>query len=119
MKTDIVTINRFERPLWTVRIVREGDSYGRNDCLVHDKSDPMVEFYDATADTTKFGPRGQFVSRYYVSTFMSCRSGLDLCGHVPAWTLPAWHVRDVQSWLRRTLVASDSGGFNVWSEGTT
>ena len=30
---------------WTVRVVREGDSYGLNMMLVHDGK-PMVEFYD-------------------------------------------------------------------------
>ena len=78
---------------FTVRIVREGDRYGLDDCLTHDESGPMAEFYDATyAGDERFSPHGQFVSRYYVSTLMESQHrgrGLDLCGYVPAWTIDA------------------------------
>jgi hypothetical protein len=49
-----------------------GDSYGRNDCLVNDGLDTMVEIYD-----TRYG---QFVSRYYAFTIktMSDNEGLDI-----------------------------------------
>jgi len=75
---------------FTVRIVREGDGYGRDDCLTHDEADPLVEFYDASQDSSKFGLRGQFVSRYYLSTLLEPPTdrGLGLEGSVPAWTIP-------------------------------
>lgn len=51
-----------------VRVVFTGDRYGRLDCVVHDKEDALVEFYDASiADT----PRGYFVSRYYLETLIA------------------------------------------------
>ena len=76
---------------WTARLVETGDRYGLNDCLVHDDDEPLIEFYDLRF-TENFGPRGQFVSRYYLSTFLdviAAGSGLDLDGGIPAWTLDA------------------------------
>ena len=29
-----------------VRVVFKGEHYGREDCLTHDKADPLIEFYD-------------------------------------------------------------------------
>lgn len=52
---------------YNVRLVREGDRHGRNDCLTHDRADPLVEFY-AVSDGAGAGPRGYFVSSYYAST---------------------------------------------------
>ena len=31
---------------WTIRIVEEGDKYGRDDCLTYEKEEPVIEFYD-------------------------------------------------------------------------
>jgi hypothetical protein len=80
---------------WRVRLVREGDAYGQRDCLTHGEAEPLVELYAAAADPEKFGPRGQFVSRYYLSSFVGFDrhstgerfSGINLDGGVPAWTL--------------------------------
>lgn len=100
---------------FNVRIVRIGDRYGRDDCLTHgeDKDDnsPLVEFYDLS-HTAKFGPRGQFVSRYYVSTLLGrdeyvCNKGmeaemgigLNLEGGVAAWSIDADAMDVVRSWL--------------------
>ena len=91
-----------EGKVFLVKIVRQGETYGRNDCLVNDSVDPdgkpygaMVEFYDYTNpnfDPT-FPARGQFVSRYYASTLLDedrCQTaGIDLDGGVPAWSLDA------------------------------
>jgi hypothetical protein len=91
---------RFGR--WNVRLVNEGDRYGRDDCLTHDKSEPMVEFYDRRY-VDKFGPRGQFVSRYYLSTLTDDRghlaNGLCLDGGVPAWSVNAHDMAQVLAWL--------------------
>lgn len=51
-----------------VRVVFQGDSYGRLDCLVHEKEDALVEFYDASIEDT---PRGYFVSRYDLETLIA------------------------------------------------
>lgn len=56
---------------FNVRIVARGDGYGVNDSVVHDHDDPLVEFYDSKADARKFGKRGQFVSRYYITTLLT------------------------------------------------
>ena len=74
---------------WRVRLVREGEA------------EPLVEFYDA-ADPEKFGPRGQFVSRYYLSSFVGSDrysrgprfGGINLDGGVRAWTLTAKQHRE-------------------------
>lgn len=82
---------------FNVRLVRCGDRYGRNDCLVHDQVDPLVEFWDATyEDDPRFSPGlGQFTSRYYLSTLADRPVvGLDLCGHVDVWKLTAGNVVD-------------------------
>jgi hypothetical protein len=57
---------------YNVRIVRKGDRYGRNDCLTHDGNGDhaLVEFYlDSHHDI--HGPRGFFVSRYYIGTLLN------------------------------------------------
>lgn len=82
---------------FNVRLVQKGDRHGLRDCLVHDKDDPLVEFWDATYEhDPRFSPGlGQFASSYYLTTL--CRHplvGLDLCGHEPAWKLTAGNVVD-------------------------
>jgi len=82
------------------RIVRKGDSYGRNNCLTHTEDDPLVEFYDARYDHTELG---QFVSSYYVSTLTgecewsfgsdSRETGLNLEGSVSDWFVDADQVK--------------------------
>ncbi len=78
-----------------VRVVFTGDRYGLDDCLVHVKPEPVVEFFDWTYAGPNFGPRGQFVSRYYVKTLSNVEGGLSLDGGVPEWTLDAACVRPV------------------------
>lgn len=82
-----------------VRLVATGERYGLDDCLVHDRAIPMVEFYDASQDLVKFGPRGQFVSRYYLTTLLDVKGGLDLhCGE-PAWQLDAAALASALRWV--------------------
>lgn len=81
--------------VFALRVVNQGDAYGRNGCLTHDKAAPMVEFYDTTYagdDPDTFsGHLGQFVSRYYFSTLMDTdpTRNLALDGGIPAWTVTA------------------------------
>jgi hypothetical protein len=90
---------------FNVRLVRKGDRYGLNDCLTHDKDEPLVEFYDATYEQdARFDlGRGQFVARYCLDTLTGKPGGyghdhrrqprgLDLCGHVPAWKISGMNV---------------------------
>jgi len=94
-------VNAMGRP-FNVRIVRQGGGYGADDCLTHDNADPLVEFYDAAADPAKFGPRGQFVSRYFLSTLegRSVPAGLNLHGGVSVWRVSAANVAAAIAYAR-------------------
>jgi hypothetical protein len=89
---------------WTIRIIDKGDAYGRNDCLTHDKDEPLVEFYDGDnpfdtqeSDGTMLG---QFVSRYNLSTICDGgRGGLDLMGYEPKWKIDYTGMDYVRSYL--------------------
>lgn len=83
------------------RLIRTGDRYGLVDKLTNDGA-AMVEFFDAEADPAKFGPLGQFVSRYYVDTFNETAEdgrGIALDLGVPRWTISAANVAEVAAWL--------------------
>ena len=88
---------------WMVKLVMKGNKYGLDNCLTHDEDEPMVEFYDLHYPET-FGPDGQFVSRYNLSTILcegcplsredlmnsSARDpevGINLDGGVDAWSM--------------------------------
>lgn len=81
--------------VFALRVVNQGDAYGRNGCLTHTEAAPMVEFYDTTyagEDPDTFtGHLGQFVSRYDLDTLMSTdpSRGLALDSGIPAWTVTA------------------------------
>ena len=107
------TIQNDQGRMFNVRIVREGDRYGLDDCLTHNGA-PMVEFYDASQDPAKFGERGQFVSRYYVDTLTGrdgfgrdIRNGhaLNLHGGVEAWTLDPWAAAQAVDWAASQVYA--------------
>ena len=92
-----------------IRIIRQGDRYGRNDALTHDDPRPMVEFYDADyAGQPGFDIEGQFVSRYYVETLLADRArlaatGLDLQGDVAKWKLTGPQMAEVFAQLDAAL----------------
>lgn len=85
---------------WAVRLVLEGEAYGKDNCLTHAKAEPLVEFYDTRHPETDLG---QFVSRYYLSTLLerALTDGLCLQGGVPSWTVSAGAMRQVQVWLAK------------------
>jgi hypothetical protein len=89
---------------FNLRIVKPGERYGLNDCLVNDSdsNDALVEFYDARYLHT---PHGQFVSRYCAATFLDVKGGLCLQGGIPAWSLTAEQVRAAQNTVREYLQA--------------
>ncbi len=89
MKTENIITNDQGRS-FLVRVVMKGDRYGLDDCLTHDKADPLIELYDQTyAGKKGFGPRGQFVSRYYATTLADHPTGQGLCldGGIPVWSI--------------------------------
>lgn len=99
-RKDTTTVGSANGVTFTVRIVRPGDRYGRDDCLVHEGDEPLVEFYDASQDPAVFGPRGQFVSRYAISAITSHGpNALDLNVEVPLWKLSAEAMAAVQRFL--------------------
>lgn len=87
---------------WTVRIIWRGERYGLNNIIEHAADTPLVEFYDAEQSVTKFGPWGQFVSRYNAATLLSREHPgmpLSLNGGLPRWTVSAEHMALVERWL--------------------
>lgn len=89
---------------FNVRIVSRGNTYGRDDCLTHNEDDALVEFYDAKQDPAKFGRRGQFVSRYYLTTLLQdLPNGLQLEGGIPEWSISPKGMRDVHLYLKGYL----------------
>ena len=77
---------------FNVRVLFPGERYGYNHCVIHNGKEPLVEFWDAAQDTAKFGPLGQFVTRYNLSTMFQVENGLMLDGGVFPWqiTAAAW-----------------------------
>lgn len=113
-KLDIARVTNDRGRTFNVTLVRKGDAYGLNDCLTHNKPDPMIEFYDATYEhDPKFEiGRGQFVTRYYLTTLTgedrwssgrAMTNGLDLMGHVPEWKVTGDNVRTAVESAQRAL----------------
>lgn len=95
------TVTNDQGVTFHARLIRTGERYGLADKLTNDGA-AMVEFFDAEADPAKFGPLGQFVSRYYVDTFNETAEdgrGIALDGGVPRWTITAANVAEVTAWL--------------------
>lgn len=104
--TPIATVRNANGITFNVRLVRKGQTYGRDLCLTHDKDDPLVEFYDARyVFAGEAGAEfGQFVSRYYLTTLRKsreprCQHGLCLEGGVPDWTVDAEAMQTVHALL--------------------
>lgn len=90
---------------FNVRILRNGDLYGLNDGLRYDSKEPSVEFYDAMQNPVKFGPRGQFVSRYLAATLLTHNpsEGLLLDKGSPTWVVSDKAMRRVNDHIREAL----------------
>lgn len=85
---------------FNVHIVRNGESYGRNNVLVHTQAESMVEFYDSRYLHEDWQGRGQFVSRYYVSTLQQHKGVLSLYGGEPEWTVIADEMQVVNDFIK-------------------
>jgi hypothetical protein len=75
---------------YLARFVAKGERYGREDCLTHDRSEPMIEIYmlanasKPSLDLVKIhGPRGYFVNRWYFVEFVVSPHGVGpgICLH--------------------------------------
>lgn len=100
----LTTVRNDEGRHFAVRVVRNGDAYGRDSVLTHDKDDALVEFYDLTYPE-RFGPDGQFVARYYASTLLERPHGygLSLWLDVPAWSIDRDAMDKVLNWLQEVV----------------
>jgi len=99
-----------------VRLVKKGDTYGRNFYLVHNQDEPLVEFYDTRyphIQSPGGQMLGQFVSRFTRSALDGSsewssgpepsQEGLQLGGrHAPDWKIDAAGMRLVIAWLLST-----------------
>lgn len=86
-----------------VKLINKGEKYGLDHCLTHDKTDPLVEFYDARY-VKNFESLGQFVSRYYLSTLINDKDnlicyGLNLHGGIPDWKINSECMQQIYNWL--------------------
>ena len=106
---------------WNVRLLIKGDRYGLDDCLTYgdkeeQEEEPCVEFYDAHNNKEEtFGPRGQFVSRYYLSSINDRRyprEGMNLCGHEPVWSVSSEFMENVMAEINKINDAIENG-FNT------
>jgi hypothetical protein len=100
MTPAITTVHTDQGIPFHVRIVREGDGYGRDDCQLHGERGselrdgnrrviPLVEFWDARYFEDE---GGQFVARYYITTLRehltdNPHRGLNMMDHEPSWKL--------------------------------
>lgn len=95
----LATIQNANGIAFNVRIVEQGERYGHKMQLIHDKADPMVEFYDIRYKFDRDGDiiLGQFVSRYNLKTMQSLypARGLNLEGGVTDWSLDSKAVSEL------------------------
>ncbi len=85
---------------FNIRVVRQGDSYGLNDCLIHEGVTPLLEFYDRDYLGPDFTPLGQFVSRYRIDTLLDHSGGLALSGSVPKWRISSSEMDSIREALK-------------------
>ena len=110
------TITNENGKRFLVRVVKPGQSYGRNFCLVNDGTEALIEFYDYTrpAFDPTFPGMGQFVSRYYASTLFDrldldtvpFRAGLNLHFGVDGWYLDPLAYRSALVFANGVLEAN-------------
>lgn len=112
---------------FTMRVVMNGDAYGKDMALTHEADDPLIEFYDARSqmDTDPLGrPLGQFVSRYRLSTLDGTETpftrsifsegrGLDLQTDVADWTLDASAIAQAREALVEMDLVAETRSFEM------
>jgi hypothetical protein len=123
--TQVQTFTNNQGRTFAVRLLPTGARYGRRNCVTND-SIALVEFYDTTYadDTTDddldggafgFGPLGQFVARYHVTTLLRLDEyralfpGPGLCldgGNAEVWTIDADTMTQVERWLSERVTVT-------------
>jgi hypothetical protein len=90
---------------FAAKILRKGDAYGLNDCLVWQNDHIGVEFYDFSySNVESFGYWGQYMSRYFVESILDVENqGLCLEGCIPEWNINSSEMLKVRVWLKKML----------------
>lgn len=103
MNNKVMRITNDKGRHFNVRILKQGDRYGRDDCLTVETADKiLVEFFDATYEGTTHGPLGQFTcGRYYADTILEGPrlQGLCLHGGEPVWEIDGEAMGIVRDWI--------------------
>lgn len=98
--TSFNVVNQRTDTPFNICLVHKGEHYGATNSLVHDKEEPLVEVYDARYNFVE--GLGQFVSRYYLTTFLSATDGINLDGGVEAWELSSHNMTEIKEWILQT-----------------
>ena len=89
---------------FNTKIIRTGEQYGLNDCLVNE-GEAMVEFYDSRFTGEGFSPIGQFVTRYNISSLLAdgdtlSARGLNLDAGIDSWSVDPKQMSEIIKSLR-------------------
>lgn len=86
---------------FNVKYVAKGEMRAHGE--LHDKDDPIIEFYDARRAGAQFGEHGQYIASYYLSSLAERQSGsgLQLHGAVPSWAIDGESMDAIMSWISR------------------
>ena len=112
----MLTITNAQGRRFNVVCVRKGDRHGPGKALVHDRDEPLLEFYDATFEgTRRFDPEGQFIAGYYASILLNLETELGLLFHVsrPDWKLDLTSLPPLWVWIKAGCPAEGAGSDTV------
>lgn len=95
MSENETTIGRFR-----IRVVPCGGLY--DDGRANEGAEASVEVLDLQNADPDYAPRGQLISRYYLSTLIAHERphGISFHGGVPAWTMTPAEANLLVTWLR-------------------
>lgn len=90
---------------FVARLVEDGDSYGKDNKIVHNSSEPLIEFFDLRYPHVKINKdlSGQFISRYNLDTFNAVKTGIYLDSGSLDWSLNLDSVSLVKNWVKEIL----------------
>lgn len=101
---------------FVVRLVRKREAYGAEDDLVHDRDEPLIEFFDAqNQDEESDNPLGYFTGiRCRVGTFFATifESGGEADAlfneHLPMWNIGEENIQAVRDWISGQLQGGEA-----------
>lgn len=93
---NILTLNEFNAT-FIVRVVQQGQKYGRDFKQTHELEEPLVEVYDADSSFTPFG---QYITCYYLDTLRNRGpSPLAFNLGIEKWRIGAENAVRLRQWL--------------------